>query len=64
MISSSEEAVSGGIQVGRLLLQRVSRGLIAERNGDRGLEPGEEILVAGLRINRDKVDFVLLALRP
>jgi hypothetical protein len=61
---SSQEAVSGGIQIGRRLLHRVSRGPIAERNGDRLLEPVKEGFVAGLRIDREEVDGVLLALRP
>src|ERR1700687_5044847 len=64
MIPASQEAVSGGIQIRRRLLQRVSRGPIGQRNSDCHLKPAEELFVAGLGIERDKVDCVLLALRP
>ena len=46
MISPTHEAISGGIQIGRLLVQSVSRGPIAQWNGDRHLEPVEEMFLA------------------
>ena len=64
MIAPSQKAVSGGIHIEWMLLQRVSCGPVAERDGNRHLEPVVETFVAGLGINRDKVDCVLLALRP
>ena len=64
MISASQQAVPGGIQIGGRLLQRTSCDPVAERNGDRLLEPDEQLFVSGLGIDREKVDGVFLALRP
>ncbi len=44
MISASQQAVPGGIQIGGRLLQRTSCDPVAERNGDRLLEPVERTL--------------------